>query len=438
LKLYGVAPHNYNASHWYRTMLPWRTAHRMGIADTVIDSPEIKVPREDERRAIATMYADIIQHYQNYSQGFKFSRDTAATFPSYWESKEHWNFGPNFVFDTDDDLFRVEPLNPAFRDLGTNWQGQTIPRGHQVTIEVPGAGRQVLFADGKEGFSVEANMKKQAALRDNIIAADLVTTTTHRCASYVARESGRGDIHVYPNCIDFSDWPRVDLAQDEKVRILWESSHSHFEDMWPYATALGEVQKKYPNVEIILFGAPYKWLREQLVEERTTCLPWTTYSNYIWRLSTLNMDINLAPLHDSEFNRCRSAIRMYEPAACWKPAATLAENTGAFADEIIEGETGMLFSTVEEFKTKLSGLIEDSVLRKQIAANAKDWVRTNRDPMLHVPKLIEAYQRLRDIRRSVSVPPPPIEEEEVTADVSVPAIDPDVRECEDAGSPASQ
>lgn len=437
MKLYGVAPYDYNASHWYRTILPFRTAQRMGLADSIIDDPKLKMKNEDERRMVATVYADIVQHYQNYSPGFKYSRNEAAKFPAYWEAKDQWNAGPSFVFDTDDDLFTVLPMNPAFRDLGTHHNGEQIPKGYQVTVEVPGRGRQVLFADGKDGFDVEANVKKQMALRDNMKAADLITTTTRRAAQYVIRETGRDDVHIYPNCIDFTDWPKVELHQDDKVRILWESSHTHFDDMWEYAASLGKIHKRYPNTEIILFGAPYKWLREQLVESRTTCFPWTDYRTYMWRLSTLNTDINLAPLHPCTFNDSRSAIRMYETAACWKPAATLAERSGAFADEIIEGTTGMLFGTPEEFETKLAALVEDATLRKAIAANAKDWVRMERDPEKHVPKLLEAYQRLRDIRKAVTVPPPPIEEE-VTSDVPVPTDDADIRERENAGSPAGE
>ena len=118
LKIYGVSPSKPNACSWYRVLMPFRTAHRMRLSDTLIDWMDMKIPNEDVRRMHATVYADIVQHYQNYSPGFKYSRDEASNFPSYWETKEKWNFGPNFVYDTDDDMFNVEPLNPAFRNLG--------------------------------------------------------------------------------------------------------------------------------------------------------------------------------------------------------------------------------------------------------------------------------------------------------------------------------
>jgi hypothetical protein len=67
-----------------------------------------------------------------------------------------------------------------------------------------------------DGFSVEENMKKLTHARENMKAADLVTCTTGRCANYVTRETGRSDVHVFPNCIDFSDWRRLNSPKMTK------------------------------------------------------------------------------------------------------------------------------------------------------------------------------------------------------------------------------
>jgi hypothetical protein len=79
-----------------------------------------------------------------------------------------------------------------------------------------------------------------------------------------------------------------------------------------------------------------------------------------------------------------------------KPAATLAQNTAAYKDELKDGETGLLFNTPEEFESQLSRLIEDTKLRKTLAANAKDWVSENRDAMKEVPKMVSWWMQLRE------------------------------------------
>jgi glycosyltransferase involved in cell wall biosynthesis len=418
VKLYGVCPVKFNASNWYRTMMPWRTAQRMKIADPIIDQMDIKIENELERRTAATMYADIIQHYQSYSEGFRHSSQMARTFPSYWETEDKWNVGPSFIFDTDDDLFRVEALNPAFKYLGQMVNGRQLRPGENVQIMGEDGKMKMLFEDGKDGFDIVANTKRLDGIRMNLNAADLVTCTTPGSRDYVLREAPDANVHIFPNCIDFADWPKVRLAEDDKVRILWQSSSCHFEDIWPLRKTLGKIHRKYPHVEFILFGSPYEWLVKELVPERTTVLGWVNYDQYILHMSMFGHDINIAPLHASTFNQSRSGIRMYESAATWKPAATLAERTGPYKAEIIEGETGMLFDTVEEFETKLCALIEDATLRKTIASNAKDWVRTHRSPYVHVPALIEAYQRVRDGHKAKAEPPAPLETPIVTTEAS--------------------
>lgn len=432
LKLFSAVPIDYNASNWYRTILPFKTAHKMGLGSVVIDSYDRIYPNAEALRRHAVLYADIVQHYQTYGPGFSLSCKESPTLQTYWEAKDKWNVPPNFVLDTDDDLFNVMPLNPVFPRLGWQWDGTPIPKGGAVSVEL-GDGQKVIIAqDGENGFDVERNVRNLNQFRDNLRNADLVTVSTKRVADYVLREVGRQNIHLFPNCIDFDDYPRVNLVQDDKIRILWQGSATHAEDMWPIKEALGRVQKKYDNVELIIFGANFGWLLSCLDPARTTIIPWCPYYEYKLRLVTLNHDINLCPLHDCLFNRSRSAIKWYESSVLTKPAATLAERTGAYADEIGEGTTGLLWSGVEEFEQRLCQLIEDEKLRRTLASNSKDWVRDNRDPRKHVPELLEAYQKLRDARRMVMTPPAPIEEENGT----IPEDRPDVRAGEDTSSPA--
>jgi glycosyltransferase involved in cell wall biosynthesis len=434
LKLFSSIPVEFNASNWYRTIVPFKTAHKMGLANAVIDTHDRIYPHMEALRKHAVLYADVVQHYQSYGQGFEFSAKESGTMPTYWQSKDTWNTPPNFVIDTDDDLFNVMPLNPAFPQLGWQYEGTPIPKGGAVQVELGDGQKMIIAEDGKNGFDVERNVRNLNQFRQNLKSADLVTCSTYRIMNYVMREMGRRNCHVFPNCLDFADYPRVNLAQDDKIRVMWQGSATHAEDLWPFKEAMGRVHKKYPNVEFIIFGQPYGWLMNQLVKERTTHIPWCPYYEYKLRLVTMNHDINLCLLHDCTFNQGRSAIKMYESAVLTKPAASLCEATGAYLDEISDGQTGLLFRGEQEFETKLCQLIEDEKLRRELASNAKDWVRTHRDPKVHVPVLLEEYRRVREARKMIMSPPPPIEEEHVT----VPADEPDVRGSEDAGSPAER
>ena len=86
------------------------------------------------------------------------------------------------------------------------------------------------------------------------------------------------------------------------------------------------------------------------------------------------VDINLAPLVDSVFNRAKSEIKWIEAALVKVP--TIASHIGAFADMMIDGQTGLLAKD-SEWKEKLESLILSADLRRELAENAYTFVLEN-------------------------------------------------------------
>lgn len=86
------------------------------------------------------------------------------------------------------------------------------------------------------------------------------------------------------------------------------------------------------------------------------------------------VDINLAPLVNSIFNRAKSEIKWIEAALVKVP--TVASKIGAFSDAIIDGETGLL-ATDDEWFDKLEALVLSTELRQEIADAAYQDVLEN-------------------------------------------------------------
>jgi hypothetical protein len=127
--------------------------------------------------------------------------------------------------------------------------------------------------------------------------------------------------------------------------------------------------------------------------------------NYKDRLVMMGHDIAVAPLRNHRFNQCRSGIKFYESTVMKQPAAFLGQRSGAYADEVIDGQTGLLWDTPYEFGEKLSQLIEDATLRQTLASNAKQWVHENRDAMKLVKPFYEYLRTLRkDKERGLVIP----------------------------------
>lgn len=315
-------------------------------------------------------------------------------------------YPPALVLDIDDLFTHIPPTNGPFHHWGI--------RGPNEELLKPGDAISARGADGKiyvqwedgvvpendgpsqDPFDIARNFENQARLTDLCKVARGFTVTTNRLKETLEAELGR-EIFVMPNCIQRIDYPEVELGtHDGKIRIMWQGGSSHFEDLSVMMEPLAEVLKKYPHAEFVWWGQDYPGARAVLPEGQVRNESWVPHEAYHARLATINHDINWIPVTDNTFNRHKSACKWYESSAIHKPAATIAAAVGPYADEIIDGETGLLYNDPIEFAQKLSTLIENATLRKGLAEAAHRWVWANRDVSLWAPKLLKYYEEVLD------------------------------------------
>lgn len=152
----------------------------------------------------------------------------------------------------------------------------------------------------------------------------------------------------------------------------FSGSISHNENFELIKPAIKQLLKKYSNVQLHIVGIldipeDMKPFENQIV----------THDYVDWdKLPALisEVDINLAPLVDSIFNRAKSEIKWIEAALVKVP--TVASNIGAFSDVVVDGETGLL-ATDEEWFDKLEDLVLSPKLRQKIADAAYRAVLEN-------------------------------------------------------------
>lgn len=394
LKVYSFVAQNYGASSYYRVLTPLITAQEMGLPiEPIIDSNLEEINQSMRVRAFCE--SDVIYMHQPVGEKFVSNYGGAKSFlPSLVEGE--WKYPPTLVVDSDDNLFNVNPHNPAFKQLGIrDPNGNPIPPGHTIG-DVRNGKSRVLFVDGKDGFSVARNRANMDTYKTLLEMADAVTCTTDEVARTVQAEAKSQQVRVWPNLVRFGDYPQIDIAHKPgQITILWQGGGAHYEDWYPLKEALGRLTEKYSEVHWVIWGVLYHWVTELIPPDRYTFLNWCPYNEYKLRRVMFGEDISIAPLRDDRFNRCRSAIKFYEASVLKKPVATLAQNTGAYGAEILEGKTGLLWDTPEEFEIKLSRLIEDEKLRRELGENAKDWVSEHRDAYKHVPRWFDWLENLR-------------------------------------------
>jgi glycosyltransferase involved in cell wall biosynthesis len=75
--------------------------------------------------------------------------------------------------------------------------------------------------------------------------------------------------------------------------------------------------------------------------------------------------------------------------------AVLASPT-VYERSLVDGETGFIYRSVEEFEAKLLELISNTQLRRKLVANAYEWVKQNRMLSQHYRERREWYLEMRD------------------------------------------
>lgn len=428
LTCYTYIPRNSSASFYYRIEVAFRTARDLGLPIRVnVDTNDAGI--DPELRVRRFFESDIVWLYHPIHDGTVYNSQRAkAITPSKVDGQ--WKYPPSIVVETDDNLFHVTPYNQAFRGLGTrDPEGNDLTPGHTIG-DIHEGKRRVLWKDKEGGFDIARNRQTIHTYRQMLNLSDAVSCSTPRVAECVRADSMARRVRVFPNLVRFCDYEQPDLVQDpSRINILWQGGGAHVEDWYPLREELGRITREYPQVHWTIFGQLYQWLTDYIPAERYTFIDWCPYQEYKLRLAMVNHDINLAPLANNRFNACRSAIKIYEACVFKKDIPTVAQATGPYADEFVDGETAMLFETPSEFHDKLATLIENANLAKTIGANAKQWVHENRDAFKEVPKQFAFFEELREAAKHEQ---PHMPEEEWAAFETL-AISEEAQETETAG-----
>ena len=170
-----------------------------------------------------------------------------------------------------------------------------------------------------------------------------------------------------------SQFLKEDFGEDDRIKIgYFSGSISHNENFELIKPAIKEVLDNYPSVELHIVGhldipQDMKQYSQRIVIHEY--VDWKALPQLISQV-----DINLAPLVDSVFNRAKSEIKWIEAALVKVP--TIASHIGAFSDMMIDGQTGLLAKD-SEWKEKLESLILSADLRRELAENAYTFVLEN-------------------------------------------------------------
>ncbi|MCS7055083.1 MAG: glycosyltransferase [Thermoflexales bacterium] len=209
--------------------------------------------------------------------------------------------------------------------------------------------------------------------------ADLVTVSTQALRIFLSPFNP--SIRVLPNCLPDDLWQTSGeirrpepFGEAEGLRIGFIGSNTHTADLDLIAEAIIEVLKAYPSAKFISWGCPLPGRLASVGEFVPLAL--VRYADFTSFVRGLSCDIVVAPLIESTFNACKSALKFLEYGALG--FAGVYSAWGEFSEVILDGETGLLAASIARWREHLLALAADQTLRSRIGQKARVFVQDQR------------------------------------------------------------
>jgi len=241
----------------------------------------------------------------------------------------------NTVYETDDNLFDI-PTGKITKDYNKSLQGAKI------------------FA----------------------MNADMVTVSSDQLKDKITKLNK--NVQVIPNALDEQLWltqssPKNSaLTNGNKLRILYMGTRTHLKDLLLVEDAMRIIHKEYKGkvvldvIGIIPDSYKQEWFNVVSVPRRGS----SNYPEFVqWLCRESRWSIGIAPLENTEFNRCKSYIKYLDYSALG--LATICSDLEPYREVVKNEINGFLVdNSTESWYKAIKRLIDDEHLRTVISNNA--------------------------------------------------------------------
>jgi len=219
---------------------------------------------------------------------------------------------------------------------------------------------------------------------------------------------------VFPNQL-WDAPPPTPARRPDRVVIGWGGSRAHRDDLRAVIPALAGVMERHPEVELaVMTDAVVRPLLDLLPAGRTSFTPWGSLASFYRFLE--GIDIGIAPLAPTPYNRCLGDTRFVEYAA--HGVLAVCADLEPYREVVRPGETGYLFADAAELETVLERALAEGEVRAAIPARAARYAASERSERRHAKDRLGFYLSVAaqmgfDIkgRRRQEFPPPELRDE---------------------------
>ena len=172
--------------------------------------------------------------------------------------------------------------------------------------------------------------------------------------------------YIVPSSVDTEKYRPGDMRpKKQEVVIGWIGSDTTKRFLYDLEDVFAALSDRYKNIAYKIIGAPFYSSKLKNV------------INKAWKLEEetrelQSFDIGIMPMPDNEWTKGKCGFKALLYMACGVPVVT--SPVGANLNIVEDGISGYFASTREEWFEKLSKLIEDGKLRKEMGAKGRDKV----------------------------------------------------------------
>lgn len=167
-------------------------------------------------------------------------------------------------------------------------------------------------------YYIDQAKSEQSYAAYHIEKSDFVISSTKYLADSISFLNK--NVYVLPNCINEDNWKFVqsEIKINPKRRLVYVAGGGHDEDLSIIYKAIKPLLGKLPIELVVRYGGFRPCFLEEHTDIDFKSVSWHI-SKYPQKIYDLNADLFLAPLRDTDFNRCKSNIKWLESAYIGKP-----------------------------------------------------------------------------------------------------------------------
>jgi glycosyltransferase involved in cell wall biosynthesis len=218
-----------------------------------------------------------------------------------------------------------------------------------------------MFHADAAGIPHLAHQKMRESVARCLLLCDAVTTSNDYLAKILLEYNDQ--VFVLPNHVK-AGLLRMRRPRNERVTVGWAGGTSHGWDLEELRVPLRRVLDNNPEVDMHWMGVD----GSPLVGRDCRWTMWEPDVGEYYK--AIDFDIAVAPSADRVFNRSKTALRALEMGALGIPV--VASNRLPYSDYVVDGKTGFLCDTDDDWQEALTSLINDEDMREEMGAAGRE------------------------------------------------------------------